>query len=1101
MKRLHHSTEVIRAADTRETVSVARAVLQAVQSVETSRPVLDARTAHLSASERSIDPTLAAVVTVEKDTRYLAQTLTAVLRQTVLPGSVILVQCMGADALHQDAQSEQLMLTTALESAPTAMHVVTLESPHSWAGAVTAGINEAAERGMISNSVEFLWFLHDDSRPLQDNYVDLLNEVRHNNSTASFISSKQLSWDGEVLQNVGYFARSGHRLTTLVVDGEPDQDQYDSHQDVYAASLTGAFVRRADWMRLGGFTSATQPHTGQRRTRGTRGTHGAHAVAGTYGVSSDFGRRVSRSGGRVIVEPRARIGHRRARLEGVRTTRGTVHPVQHEDLRTFKNTALAQKAARDTFYYSDMSMLRWIYIWPLSILLSLVRAVSGFIHKQPYEALCELLLPWYMLTHLGAALTQRRMLASVQKTTVSQLSQSGQVVATADQLRVLRDHEADLTSQQSRSIMSPMVRKHVRNLARRRYTWLAGAALVTFVVNVAVHFTALRGIVAGSHLASSTLVSTASTTRELFEAATTVYSFGDISGTPLPSSPFLLLYALASLFTFGHAYATSALILVVSVPAALMSMWALAGVFTRSNLARITLAMTWVASGYGTGVFLNGNLPLMVVYAVLPAAVAFTAKAVGVYQTEDPIESEPSVQAAAWSALCYGIVCACEPAYILLLVVVGIVSVLVWRRHVIMLVSLLLPSVLVLLPTFVSVVREPQTFGQLFADVTTGVSGLGTVRGSDPLRSLLGVFLPANTSLISLGMPAGVASAVVLVACVAGAALLVLSVMALAVPSALGTSRTLWLTLACAAFLAAFAPSVAVALGDSGVLYASVLPAGLVMLLCILTCAAILSGPARAQFIPILAKDKRQFAGHLEGVSEKESSKGRILFGISRGLIVALCVLMVGVWTVGSVANTRSSQENALVSSSATLPIVAREYVQAEPGRRVVVVQMQADQHLSYSILPSAHGDIIFSSAALDASRVVHTQFSTAEMNVGQAIASLAESNDDDAITALSDAGIGGVYVLYTSQTQDSAFSSFVANASASNNTQTVVNNERGAYIRISVKATSEQGVSLQGFDAAVHSVWRVVWISAMLACAVIYLALALPRMFIRGDK
>ena len=100
------------------------------------------------------------------------------------------------------------------------------------------------------------------------------------------------------------------------------------------------------------------------------------------------------------------------------------------------------------------------------------------------------------------------------------------------------------------------------------------------------------------------------------------------------------------------------MIVLFAAPAALMSMWALVGIFTRSNVARIALAVTWVVSGYMTGIFFTGHLPMMLVYVFLPALVAFAAKALGVYQTEYPIESEPSIQASAWAALCFAVVCA-----------------------------------------------------------------------------------------------------------------------------------------------------------------------------------------------------------------------------------------------------------------------------------------------------------------------------------------------------------------------------------------------------------------------------------------------------------
>ncbi|MDK6797485.1 hypothetical protein QP317_24505, partial [Escherichia coli] len=63
----------------------------------------------------------------------------------------------------------------------------------------------------------------------------------------------------------------------------------------------------------------------------------------------------------MIVEPRARLAHRRARLEGVRSAQGTARTTNPDDLRSYKNTAFTQMIARDTYRYSDVAMVRWLY--------------------------------------------------------------------------------------------------------------------------------------------------------------------------------------------------------------------------------------------------------------------------------------------------------------------------------------------------------------------------------------------------------------------------------------------------------------------------------------------------------------------------------------------------------------------------------------------------------------------------------------------------------------------------------------------------------------------------------------------------------------------
>ena len=45
--------------------------------------------------KRAVDHTVAAVITVEEDLRFLGDTMHAVLNQTVLPGTVIVADCTG----------------------------------------------------------------------------------------------------------------------------------------------------------------------------------------------------------------------------------------------------------------------------------------------------------------------------------------------------------------------------------------------------------------------------------------------------------------------------------------------------------------------------------------------------------------------------------------------------------------------------------------------------------------------------------------------------------------------------------------------------------------------------------------------------------------------------------------------------------------------------------------------------------------------------------------------------------------------------------------------------------------------------------------------
>ena len=194
------------------------------------------------------------------------------------------------------------MVTTSsepLEYVPQAqtvsVQIVNTRGARSFGDAVQKAIGLAR----IAPEVKNLWLLHDDSRPANAECLSELLEAQRNTPGASILGSKQLDWDGVNLHDVGAYANK-HGVASLVVDGEPDQEQYDSRADVFSVSLAGALLPLTTLRSMGGI--------------------GAWFT--TYAESIDFCRRISRSGGRVLVVPQARIAHRRARYEGVRTRGG-----------------------------------------------------------------------------------------------------------------------------------------------------------------------------------------------------------------------------------------------------------------------------------------------------------------------------------------------------------------------------------------------------------------------------------------------------------------------------------------------------------------------------------------------------------------------------------------------------------------------------------------------------------------------------------------------------------------------------------------------------------------------------------------------------------
>ena len=56
---------------------------------------------------QNVDPTVVAVVTVEEDMRFLPDTMGALLRQTVLPGVIVIADCAGGTGQLRSAAQDR----------------------------------------------------------------------------------------------------------------------------------------------------------------------------------------------------------------------------------------------------------------------------------------------------------------------------------------------------------------------------------------------------------------------------------------------------------------------------------------------------------------------------------------------------------------------------------------------------------------------------------------------------------------------------------------------------------------------------------------------------------------------------------------------------------------------------------------------------------------------------------------------------------------------------------------------------------------------------------------------------------------------------------
>ncbi len=191
---------------------------------------------------QDVEESVAAVIAVGEDMQYFDRTVQAVLKQRVLPSVLVIADCSGQTT--EPLYSAIEVLTPSTTHKGGFPHVRTLQIQVVRAKGATsfgAAIEKALAYANLPEQVKALWLLHDDSRPRDPECLDTLVQAWRNAPGASILGAKQVGWDGEGLHGVGKYS-GRHQTVSLVVDGEPDQEQYDARQDVFAVSLAGALL-------------------------------------------------------------------------------------------------------------------------------------------------------------------------------------------------------------------------------------------------------------------------------------------------------------------------------------------------------------------------------------------------------------------------------------------------------------------------------------------------------------------------------------------------------------------------------------------------------------------------------------------------------------------------------------------------------------------------------------------------------------------------------------------------------------------------------------------------------------------------------------------
>ncbi|AKV55143.1 putative glycosyltransferase [Bifidobacterium actinocoloniiforme DSM 22766] len=1037
---------------------------------------------------QEVDPSVAALVSVEADMTYLPATLSGLFSQRLMPSLVIIADCSGRT-------TEPLYSTLTLDrgqgQAPARtvrIEVVRAHGARSYGDAVRRALGYAN----LPASVRALWLLHDDSRPLDEDCLETLVGTWRDTPAASLLGAKQLDWEGRGLHNVGSYAVKGG-LNSLVVDGEPDQEQYDARQDVFAVSLAGALVPLQTLSSLSGLGS----------------------WASTFGLSADFCRRACLSGGRVVVAPAARIAHRRARYEGLRGKDG-----EQSEQENPRDSSMQVIDARESYLYSGHRPLTWPVLWIARLLAAFWFAALSLTAQRPYAAVCELCAPWRVLGHLGHLFSARLHLSRVVNTSFKHLEP---LQASHAQVKQWRARTRAYEDQLARPLLSNLARAHLRRLQRIRVLWALGMVVVVMVYTAWAAWPVLKSLFQGGALTSDYLLSSSAGLGQLARAATVPWTWGLALGAPSPPTPFLLLLLPLAVLTGGRVWVAVAFLFFACLPLAALSFWALAGVFTRSNPIRAISGLLWAALAFALPLYADGDLPGLVVLAFLPAAFAFTFRAVGMYHTEQPAQPHPSARSAACASLCFMAVVLAEPQLLLALVVVFILFVCLVVSHRTMLVMIPLPAALAMAPTLVNAVGHWGQGGwrQLFGDVTQASSSrFGHPRAAsvvDLVTGLLRVdvsggpstWLARNSwqSLAFLGVLALVAA---------------IALVSLCLSSISRVSRLMWFLSIVGAALATVSACVAVGQDWSGPVAGSPLPGLMLALLGLLACVAMIAGGAVTPFTAMnvrwsngyhaytalgSATDASELEAEANGdVSQSASAVSfhgliRRLLGrwsLTRVARAVLAVVLLAILAFCGAVGLHSASVSSLAARQGGLPMVAVDYLSRSESHRVLALAPVNERQVGFVSMRTARGDMVDSSAAAQSMPLSGRQ-DQADRRLSSAAAALMASADSQAIETISQLGFGGIFVP-SGQAEEamggsaSPAETLTANITGADGTQQVVTGPSGTYFRLTRVDASHQGVHLEGERAAAGLWWRPVWLWSLGLVLLAYCLVALPR-------
>lgn len=528
--------------------------------------------------------TVTALLVSHNGARWLPAVLEGLTSQTRAPDRILAVDTASTDA-SVDLLTSALGRQALLEAPPLT----------SYPDAVGLGLRELSDG---AGEPEWVWLLHDDSRPAPDALERLL-ETAAANPSFSILGPKLREWPSlRRLLEVGVTMSWTGRRETGLERGEYDQGQHDRAREVLAVASAGMLVRRDVLHELGGF---------DRRLP-------------VFGNDVDLGWRAARAGHRTMVAPDAVVFHAEAAHRGVRRT-----PVTG-------NRRRAQRRAALYTLMVNCSLVALPFVAVRLLLGSLLRALGLLLLRAPREALDELValagvcvrpdrilrgraerrrtakVPAREVRHLLAPfwLPYRHGLDVVYDLATALVHQASDVTAARRGARALPEPGPVPAEAQDLPVDTGL-------LARL----LASRTAAVFAVLVVLALLGARGLLGSGMLAGGALLPAPASAGHWWALYLESWHTQGL-GSGVPAAPYLLPLALAGTVFLGMAWLVVDLLLLACVPLAAWGAARFLGRLVGGGWPRL-----WGAVAYGllpvvTGAVAQGRLGTVAAAVVLP---------------------------------------------------------------------------------------------------------------------------------------------------------------------------------------------------------------------------------------------------------------------------------------------------------------------------------------------------------------------------------------------------------------------------------------------------------------------------------------------------